>query len=131
MEALQKILADDSLDLEDAEESKCEKIEELIRHYGWKSIESCLLQVLEADSLRCKDWNTAAEVFWGAVLDERDLSADRVIALLYQRLPGDEYSANLAWSIASKLKGVGYLSDYDPLADPGVQAELDRLRKDV
>ena len=66
---------------------------------------------------------------WGAALDGRDLPADRVIALLYHRLdPGDGGENNLAWSITSKLKRVGYLSDYDPLQDAAVRAELAVLR---
>jgi hypothetical protein len=34
---------------------------------------------------------------------------------------------NLVWSIISKLKGVGYQSDYDPLQDPDVLREMKRL----
>jgi hypothetical protein len=50
----------------------------------------------------------------------------RVIAHLYFRYcgPGED---NLAWSITSRLKGVGYLSDYDPLCDPYVVRELKKL----
>jgi hypothetical protein len=69
------------------------------------------------------DRMTVAAVFWGAVLDHLPVNADRLIALLYKRLPADEGSSenNLAWSITSKLKGKGYLSRYDPL-EYGVRA---------
>jgi len=56
------------------------------------------------------------------------MPADAVIALLYGRFQragiGDEHSANLLWSITCRLKGVGYLSDYEPLHDPGVLSEM-------
>jgi hypothetical protein len=60
------------------------------------------------------------------------MEADWAIALVYHRLAPDasDDERNLAWSIASTLKGVDYLSDYEPLADPGVVKELERLRGD-
>jgi hypothetical protein len=35
---------------------------------------------------------------------------------------------NLVWSIASHLKGVGYLSDWQPLDDPEVRLYLVALQ---
>jgi hypothetical protein len=35
---------------------------------------------------------------------------------------------NLAWSITCKLKGLDYMSEYDPLRDPAVLHELEALR---
>ena len=67
--------------------------------------------------------------FWGAVLDKRDLAADELIALLYHRFDPDGLAEdNEVWSIASKLKGVGYLSKFEPLRDPAVAEELQRIR---
>jgi hypothetical protein len=34
---------------------------------------------------------------------------------------------NLVWSIAAKLKGEAYLSEYQPREDPGVARHLRRL----
>jgi hypothetical protein len=42
----------------------------------------------------------------------------------YRFDPRGDAEDNLAWSITSKLKGVGYLADYLALDDPGVQAEI-------
>jgi hypothetical protein len=57
---------------------------------------------------------------------------DRVIALLYFRFdPRGDAEDNLVWSITSKLKGVDYLSDYNPLTDAGVCAEMERLRRSL
>jgi hypothetical protein len=68
-------------------------------------------------------------VFWGAVLDWREVPADELIAWLYHRFdPEGRAEDNDVWSIASKLKGVGYLSDYKPLRDPGVLRHLNAIR---
>jgi hypothetical protein len=58
----------------------------------------------------------------------------RVIALLHHRLIADvpaplELDDNLVWSITRNLKGVDYLSDYEPLDDPEVKDELRRIRE--
>ncbi len=60
------------------------------------------------------------------VLDGRDTAADEVIALVYYHLPpdGDLGESNLARSIASKVRGLDYLSKYDPLEDLDVRRYL-------
>lgn len=127
---INKILGDDSLDDVRREQDKCDLIEDLIPRYDWKSVQGVLITVLEENNRSQKDYITAAEVFWGAVLDGRDVSANRVIALLYHRLEPDPGSNenNLAWSITSKLKGVDYLSEYDPLEDPDVKVEIKNIK---
>ena len=127
---INSILADDSRDSDECEESKCEAIEDLIPSYGWEAVLKVLLNVLLDDERRTRDYEVAAEVFWGAALDNRDLSPEnKVIALLYYRLPKDKnnYENNLVWSIASRLKHVDYLSDYEPLKDGGVIEEMNQL----
>jgi len=129
-EEIISIVVDPSLDDESIELSKAELIEGLIDKNSWSEICSILLQILQ-DDLYAAHWRTVAEVLWGAVLDQRDLPADRVIALLYNRLPASssDDDDNLVWSITHRLKRVGYLSDYDPLQDPNIQKELSALRK--
>ena len=127
---INSILADDSLDSEECEKSKCEAIEMLIPAYGWDTVQDALLLILIDSERRTRDYEVAAEVFWGAILDQRKItSANKVIALLYSRLQKDEgsFENNLAWSIASSLKGYGYLSDYDPLKDHEVIEEMRQL----
>jgi hypothetical protein len=122
--SISAILADDSLDDESSEDSKCEQIEQLIPRLGWPNVLSELLKILGEDRRR-RDYEVAAEVLWGAALDARDLPVNRVIALLYYRFdPSGDSEDNLVWSITSKLKRVDYLSEYDPVHDPAVQAEL-------
>jgi hypothetical protein len=123
------VLADDALDDDSSDDSKCERIERLIGVVGWAAVRDNILAILADAGRRRRDHEVAAEVLWGAVLDGREMPADRVIALLYNRFdPRGDTEDNLVWSIASKLKGLDYLSEYQPLQDPGVQAELAAIR---
>lgn len=99
----------------------------VIAEQGWPPVGEALLGVLEADEPDL--WRDAAGALWAIVLDRCELDPNRVIALVYHRLgaSASDHDSNLAWSVASRLKGVGYLSDYDPLADPAVLRELERL----
>ena len=70
------------------------------------------------------------ERFGPYVLD-RPMPVNQVIGLLYRRLIEDvpaqyELDENLVWSITRSLKGVDYLSDYEPLQDPAIIAEMKR-----
>jgi hypothetical protein len=125
-QAIDEILSNDLLDSDQSEQSKCESIEKLIVQFGWLSVQNELINILADRGQEPKNWQTAAEVFWGAVLDKREIeSPNRLIALLYKRCVQDTHSidSNVAWSITSKIKGLGYLSDYDPLKDPLIEQE--------
>jgi hypothetical protein len=125
---ISEILADHRLDDESSDLSKVEVIEGLIDEFGWEAIRDCMFDVLR-DDLQEAHWRTAADVFWGAVLDRRELPADELIAWLYHRFdPKGLAEDNEVWSITSKLKGVGYLSEYQPLSDPGVLHYLRMIR---
>lgn len=106
-----------------------ELIEPLIERHGWAPVRGALFAMLEADEPAL--WPDVMAALWGAVLDGREMDADRAIALVYHRLgPAPSYhDENLAWSIASRLKNAGHLPDYEPLADPGVVSALERLRE--
>ncbi|MCE9525685.1 MAG: hypothetical protein K8R36_06485 [Planctomycetales bacterium] len=122
------ILADDHLDDESSPISKTDAIEALIGEYGWTPIRECMLDVLRDNSLE-PHWRTAVHVFWGAVLDRRELPADELLAWLYHRFGSDGRDEdNEVWSIASKLKGVSYLSEYDPLKDAAILAYLKAIQ---
>jgi hypothetical protein len=123
-----EILGDERLDREGSAQSKAEAIESLIRLFGWEPVREFMMEVLRDDHQE-PHWRIAADVFWGAVLDKRRLAADELIALLYLRFgPDGRAEDNEVWSIASKLKGVGYLSKYEPLLDPAVAEELQKIR---
>ena len=126
-ELVQRILADAPLDDESDSRgsSRVDELTKLITDFGWEALESSMLGVLARSEVE-DHWTVAAGFFWGAVLDQRPVHADRLIAHLCLRFPAED---NLAWSITSKLKRVSYLSDYDPRHDPSVLHELDALRK--
>src|SRR4029079_17737382 len=123
---IEVILADPSFD--EGEDSRCEAIQQLIPELGWGPVLAVLIDLLESVRPR-SDYATVAQVIWGAVLDGRELPADRIIALLYYRFdPQGGNEDNLAWSMTVKLKGVDYLSKYNPLHDPSISRELERIR---
>jgi hypothetical protein len=125
------ILADAELEREESESSKVDELEKFYQECGWDPVRNYLMSILEDPARSVDDWTTIAAVFWGAVLDRLPVSTDRLIALLYKRLPPDSGSSenNLAWSITSKLKAKSYMSRYDPLDDPGVRRELESLER--
>ena len=121
----------DTIFADPSEEDAQDRIDELIDAHGWPPVRDYVLSVLEDPHRTIEQWQLAAAVVWGGCCDERALPVDRVIALVYARLPSDQDSGenNLAWSIASTLKGKSYLSEYDPLADPAVVRELATVRR--
>lgn len=108
------------------EEEYQDAINAVVAQHGWLATRDLILAALEADEEAL--WYPATTAIWSALLAGHDMDADRVIALLWFRLAADSMDGNLAWSIARNLKGVEYLSDYDPERDPTVAAELRRLR---
>jgi hypothetical protein len=127
-ERINAILADDRLNDESSDPTKAEAIEALIGGYGWEGVRECMMDILRDDS-QPQHWRTAAHVFWGAVLDRQELPADEVIAWLWHRFcPEGQPQDDDIWGIVSKLKGVGYLSDYNPRHDPAVQRHLRAMR---
>src|SRR5687768_1253036 len=94
------IMVDDALDDESSDDSKCERIERLIGSIDWATVRDSILALLADAGRRRRDHEVAAEVLWGAVLDGREMPADRVIALLYNRCdPLGDAEDNLVWSI--------------------------------
>jgi hypothetical protein len=124
-ESIDAILGDASLD-DDADarsSSRIEELEGLVDIFGWAPVQLEMLQIMASES---DDYcRVAAGFFWGAAQDQRPIDGDRLIAHLCLRFPQGD---NLAWSITSKLKGLDYASDYDPLQDPGVVGNLEALR---
>lgn len=125
-DSIDAILGDASLD-DDADtraSSRIEELEGLVEVFGWGPLQLELLRIL-ASSDSDDYCRVAAGFFWGAAQDQRPIDGDRLIAHLCLRFPQGD---NLAWSITSKLKGLDYASNYDPLQDPGVVGNLEALR---
>jgi hypothetical protein len=125
---IRAILSDHRFDALRVDYLQVEAIEHLIPQLGWAAVRDGILGAL-AEERATDDYETLARVIWGAVLDKREVPADRVIALLYHRLsPESDYGHNLVWSITCNLRGVSYLSEYRPLQDPVVRKEMSAVQ---
>jgi hypothetical protein len=128
-ERINAILTDGRLNDESSDPTRAGAIEDLIGSHGWEPVRECMMDVLR-DDRQAQHWRAAAHVFWGAVLDRRELPADEVVAWLWHRFcPEGQAQDDDIWGIVSKLKGVGYLSDYDPRRDPAVRPYLEAIRR--
>ena len=130
-EMILNILSNPELDDDVIEESKSELIYNLTEKYEWSQIYSILIEFLE-DSGLYHYWHTITVILFQAVTDKRPIRVDYTIALLYYCLmnaPENYMDENLVWSITRNLKGVGYLSDYEPFKDSAVWEELQKIKK--
>lgn len=107
------------------EEIVQERLEAVIAEYGWECAQEILFEILCNDGYNKEEYGEVAHVFWGAALDGRKMQSNKVIALLYHRLGAFEEYENELWSIVCKLKGLDYLSDYDPMTDEEILRELE------
>ena len=125
----QTVSEEDSFELDD-------EVTYLAQRIGWHQVFNDAVEVL----LNCdkKDvWYTSASVIAWAIQDEEAIpfSWQKVVGLLYGCLThhpqlgvnGVADGENLVWSIAHELKGIGYLSEWEPLNDPEIVSELNRL----
>jgi len=122
------ILADPAYDDVECDETRSDAILALCDTQGWDAVLEALLCVLRDDNAQ-RHWREVSIVLFAAL--PRPMPVDQVIGLLYRRLiedvPADcEVDENLVWSITHVLKNVGYLSEYEPLQDPAIQAEMAR-----
>lgn len=141
---IQAILADERLAREDYPRPEileaaygADNIEEAIyelRHtWGIRTLYRVLTDYL-GDKRFKPHWDICQVVLWYLVMDlDADragafIDADFLIALLHFRRP-DEDEGDRIWSIYCKLKKVPPWSYNDPLADPGIQTALTRLKR--
>lgn len=119
------ILKEESFDAEEPELTRTECIETLIQQYGWTEVQQVLFEIL-CDNIYSKDeYGEVAHVFFGAALDGKSVQVNKAIALLYYRLGQYNEYENELWSITSKLKGLDYLAEYDPMKDEEILRELE------
>ena len=71
-------------------------------------------------------WERAVAVCYWALDRTNDLPIEKMelVARLYWCLLNGLEDENLVWSIAIKLNGVDYLSEWDPMIDPEVRKHL-------
>jgi hypothetical protein len=130
LDQVKAILDDAAFDDDDCLDSRDEAIWELVSTCGWEAILAEMLAILRDDNAR-PHWQEATIVLWRGI--KNPMPVIQVIALLYRRLletvpPEYELDENLVWSITCNLKGIDYLSDYDPTRDPQIIAEMARRR---
>ena len=97
--------------------------ETILPQYDWNDIQEALINILLDNNRKDKDYETAAEIIWEAVLDGKPVKKTPVVGLLYYRLGNKEapYENNLIWSIATKLYDLDYAnSEFNPLKDPEI-----------
>ena len=97
--------------------------ETILPQYDWNDVQEALINILLDNNRKDKDYETAAEIIWEAVLDGKPVKKTPVVGLLYYRLGNKEapYENNLIWSIATKLYDLDYAnSEFNPLKDPEI-----------
>lgn len=108
-------------------------VQALVERIGWPTPLAEAMAILADDGLR-GFWHQAMPVvFWAQARDETRIppggDALDCIARLYVCLEREpKLDENLAWSIASRLKGVSYLSDWNPLLDRQVCLRMASMR---
>ncbi len=128
---VREILADPRFRDDSTDDCVADAIKGLASDVGWHVVDSELLDILR-DTTSAANWYDVIACLFGTDCHERGLPCDNsyLIALLYDclRLGPDlgaselfgETAENLIWSIVHRLRGVGYLSTYDPMTDPDV-----------
>jgi hypothetical protein len=99
---------------------------------GWDTLLRETIAVLADRS--CQGlWRSAIAIVYWASSSAPDMPVPKseVIARLYWCLinhpESSEEDENLVWSATMNLKGVDYLSEWDPMKDPEVRRHLDAM----
>jgi hypothetical protein len=108
--------------------------------YGWKGVFDAVMSVLRDDGC-VENWATAAATLWRLqeYWPERRAGSDDVwtghlyhavdrVSVLGVNLTERDFE-NLAWRITIKLRGLSYMSDYEPREDPRVQAVMETIAR--
>lgn len=109
-----------------------EAVDELVSHIGWAFVQAEAMQILASSEL-LRFWHQAmCVVFWSSSSEVRIPpcgDAMDCVARLYLCLERDRrLDENLVWSIAHQLKGVSYLSAWNPLLDREVVMRMAAMR---
>ena len=125
------LLSDPRFDDESVEDDLEDAVVALSNNVGWQPVLKAMLDILHDNSLTMHWYNVVACLF-RCDCHELPLPCERsyLTALLYDclhiqpdlgidRLDLDD-TDNIVWSIVHNLKGVSYMSDYDPKTDADV-----------
>ena len=125
------LLSDSRFKDETVDEDLSEAVTSLANDVGWEPVLNAMLDILRNNSLALHWYDVVACLFC-CDCHKLPLPCEHsyLIALLYDclRLKPDlgtdgrdlDNSDNLVWSIAHNLKGVSYMSDYNPKTDEEV-----------
>lgn len=113
-----------------------EAVGEWAQRSGWSEPLAEAMAILAQSQLRAFWHQAMCVVFWAqpagkseAVRLPPGVEAMDCVARLYLCLEREpSLDDNLVWSIAHTLKGVGYLSDWDPLQDRDVTLRMAQMR---
>ncbi len=122
---------------EDEEFDLLEKLGHLAGSVGWEPLLANAFALLNNPAQK-GFWHAAILVIYWSLSSQPTLpcTLDECIARLYVCLEqspelAEHDGENLVWSIVHHLKGVSYLSDWDPYKDPVVLKHMERYRQKV
>ncbi len=112
-----------------------ESVQTLSESEGWTQVISDCLSIL-SDRTKMELWEAAIRIiFWATSRSPVcPVPSMAIVARLYwclETIEGNtknEIDDNLVWTIAKDLKGVPYLSEWDPQLDPEVRSFLIEMR---
>ena len=114
-----------------------EELRRLAGSVGWEPLLADAFAILNSQAQK-GFWYQAILVFFWSLSSQPTLpcTLEECIARLYVCLEQspelDEHdSENLIWSIVHHLKGISYLSDWDPYKDPRVWKHMERYRQET
>ena len=115
------------------EDEAFDLFEEMQRRASNRGWEPLLVEAFALLSSRAQEgyWNEATLVIYWSLSAQPTLPCTReeCIARLYVCLEqSPELDENLVWSVAKELKGVPYVSDWDPYKDPVIWEHMERYR---
>ena len=125
------LLVDPRFHDETVDDDLTDAVTSLATDVEWQPVLDAMLDVLRDTSL-VRHWYDVVACLFGCDCHTRPLPCEPsyITALLYDclRLKPDlgvdgrdlDDTDNLVWSIAHQLKGVSYMSDYNPKTDPDV-----------
>lgn len=114
---LERLNAEDDLD----EES-------ILEQFDWETVEPALIRLLLSEHDN-KAYELAAWIVWDALLDNKSIKDDILIALLHLRLNTEQnpYDDNTVWSVTSRTYGLSYdCSEYNPFHDLRLEMKLNK-----
>ena len=121
---------------EDEELDLLEELGHLAGSVGWEPLLADAFALLNNPAQQ-GFWHAAIRVLYGSLSAHPALpcTLEECIARLYVCLEqspelAEHDGENLVWSVVTNLKGISYLSDWDPYKDPVIWQHMERYREE-